>query len=422
MIACNKIAVEACGCDQEAEATLISVEEALERIRTKVTPLIETEDVGLDRAIGRVLSAPIKAREQAPPFDNSAMDGYALRLADLEGSGPWQLPIQGRVAAGHFLKSNFRKGGVVKIFTGARVPTGADAVVMQEEVERTATGITINRCPSQGSHIRPAGDDMRQGQVILEAGRTLTSRDIAACAAAGHGTVCVKRPIRIAILVTGDEVHRSGATRDQAGIWDVNTPMLTAAMQRPDIELVSITHAGDTKGALIKSLVEISRNVDLIVTTGGISVGEEDHVLPAMGDLGAEICFSGVALKPGKPVSLGRIGAAVWLGLPGNPLSAFMTWTIFGSEILKCLRQSTVSKGAYRTAAIGQELRHKIGRTEFRLAQIAALDETGCERIVFLETTYSGRVAQLSEASGFIRIPAEAAILPAGSFVEFYPF
>ncbi|MEN8739132.1 MAG: gephyrin-like molybdotransferase Glp [Phaeobacter gallaeciensis] len=419
----EKIEQPGCGCDApERLKALLSIDHAFRRISQHTCPVEGTETISLARAQGRILADPVRAQAMTPPFDNAAMDGYAVDSAALVGEGPWMFRVAGRVPAGQTAKRGISGDAAARIFTGAPVPVGADAVVMQEDVRHCGDSIRIDRRPVSGMNIRRAGDDMRTGDIILAAGQRLGPREVAACAAAGSAKVRVRRPVRVALLVTGDEVHQTGSARAAAGIWDVNTPMLTAMLSRPDVDLLHIRTGADDRSGLQRQLEELSTEVDLVVTTGGISVGEEDHVKPALNALGAEFLFSGVAMKPGKPVSFGRIGCAQWLGLPGNPLAAFVTWQLFGTAVLRTLSGTTGGSAARRNVVLGQGIRRKPGRCELRPAWIAGFDGEGREVVQFEEATHSARVARLPAADGLMLLPAEADQLSEGALVEFQPF
>jgi molybdopterin molybdotransferase len=423
MTVIQKIESSGCGCDDLVrQGSLISIDEGLARIARLTMAVPETEHVPLAQAVGRVLSKSVRSLGMVPPFDNAAMDGYAINTGDLSGEGPWELTVVGRVAAGHVPSNTLKRGSAIQIFTGAPLPDGANAVVMQEQVLRTGTHVRLHDVVKRGAHVRRAGEDMARGKTVVPAGRLLTPRDIAACAAAGHAEVCVTRRIRVALVVTGDEVAQQGEERCAAAIWDVNTPMLCAALATPDIELCSVQVACDTLPALRAQLDALSQQMDLIVTTGGISVGEEDHVKPALVGLFAKIAFSGVALKPGKPVSFGHVGRAVWLGLPGNPLSAFVTWQIFGSALCRSLSGQAQRPVRRRHVVLQHTLHHKPGRCELRLARLTGFDSAGREIAEFAEATHSGRVSLLPEMDGLLFIPADTEELPCGALVEFHPF
>jgi molybdopterin molybdotransferase len=263
---------------------------------------------------------------------------------------------------------------------------------------------------------------MDKGTTILDKGQRLGPRDIAACAAAGAGIVRVRRKLRVALLVTGDEVRRAGGAREAAQIWDVNTPMLSASLAAAGAEIVASAHGADNLADLARQLGDMAAQADLVITTGGISVGEEDHVKPAFAALGGETLFSGVAIKPGKPLSCGRLGATHWLGLPGNPLSAFVTWQVFGMALIRGLTGAMARGPARRHVVTASTLRRKPGRCELRPATLTGFDAHGRELVEFDTGTHSGRVGHLPSADGLMFLPADAESLPAGSLVEFQPF
>jgi molybdopterin molybdotransferase len=409
-----------CGCDRRSEA-LIGIDEALHRIACNALPIEGTEDAAIGQAIGRILAAPVRAGSMVPPFDNAAMDGYAIATSVLSGDGPWTLPVVTRIPAGK-AASDISGPTAARIFTGAPIPHGADAVVMQEDVRRSGASITIERRAEPGLNIRRAGSDMAAGELVLDSGRRLGPREIAACAAAGAGVLRIRRRIRVGLLVTGDEVRQAGANRETAQIWDVNTPMLTAAVADPCVDLVSVLHGADVRETLRGQLADLAGRVDLVVTTGGISVGEEDHVEPALRALDADIVFSGVAIKPGKPVSFGRVGSAAWLGLPGNPLSAFVTWQLFGTVLLRKLNGEFLEDSSRRRVVLARDVTRKAGRCELRPATRKGFDAHGREIVTFDDATHSDRVRGLACSDGLMILPAETEFLPAGALVEFLPF
>lgn len=409
-----------CGCES-AHARLLSIDAALACISAHATPQQGAEQVPLGLAKGRILAHPVLSAAMVPPFDNAAMDGYAVQTAALAGPGPWSLRVIARLAAGLDTDAGISDDTAARIFTGAPVPAGADAVVMQEEVTRHGDGIVLTRRPEPGLNIRKAGSDIAAGAIVLDAGRRLGARAIAACAAAGAGTVPVRPRLRVALLVTGDEVRPSGSTRSDAQIWDVNSPMLSALLTSPAVDLVSSEHSVDDRAGLARQLGDLAAGSDLIVTTGGISVGEEDHVKPALALAGGKVLFSGVAIKPGKPVSFGRLGSCLWLGLPGNPLSAFVTFQIFGTALLRRICGDR-AQPARRHAVLSDTIRRKPGRCELRLAVIAGFDAQGREVARCDDATHSARVGTLPFADGLIFLPAKADHLPAGALVEFQPF
>ncbi len=412
-----------CGCEvSEGQGPSVTMDEALARIAAEAVAIDDHEVVPLRQARGRVLAAPVEARAMTPPFDAAAMDGYAVSTTAFSGSGPWTFDVTGRVPAGTSGTAHIARFEALRVLTGAPLPEGADAVVMQENTIRRGDSITVARRPEPGENIRRAGDDMARGALILEPGHLLGPRDIAAAAAAGHGAVTVRRPLRVALLVTGDETAMPGEARAAAQIWDVNSPMLAAALTRSAIDLVTVRRCSDHRATTARALAEAATSADLVVTTGGVSVGDEDHVKPAMRALGATMVFSGVAMKPGKPVSFGRIGSAFWLGLPGNPLSAWVCWTLFGTALVQALCGAVQASTTRRHVVTGRSIRRKTGRCEVRPAWLAGFDAMGREIVDFDPSVQSNRVAGLPRADGVILLPAEADWLPEGALVEFQPF
>jgi molybdopterin molybdotransferase len=411
-----------CGCDgQDVAKKLITIDAALALIADRTAAVDGAENMPLDRALGRILAGPVTTSVMSPPFDNAAMDGFALPAAALAGDGPWTLDVVTRVVAGQTPAVPLFGLQAARIFTGAKVPEGADAVVMQEDVKRTGSTIRIDQRPKPGLNIRRAGSEMGAGVTILDQGRRLDARAIAACAAAGAGTIPVRRRLRVALLVTGDEVRATGAGRTDAQIWDINTPMLSALVTQPHLDLVAVEQGLDSRDGLALQLAEMAACADLVITTGGISVGEEDHVKPALLALGGDIHFSGVAIKPGKPVSFGRVRGAAWLGLPGNPLSAFVTWQIFGTALVARLT-GEAGQAVRRHVVTGAAISRKAGRCELRPATCTGFDGLGREVVTFDAETHSAHVCGLSDRDGLIFLPADCDILPAGALVEFQPF
>jgi molybdopterin molybdotransferase len=411
-----------CGCDgQDVAKKLITIDAALALIAEHAAAVDGTEDVPLGQALGRVLAKPVTSRGMSPPFDNAAMDGFALASTALQGDGPWTLDVVTRVPAGQTSAVPLCGLHAARIFTGAKVPEGADAVVIQEDVKRTGSTIRIDQRPKPGLNIRRAGSEMEAGVTILDQGRRLDARAIAACAAAGAGSIPARRRLRVALLVTGDEIRAAGVGRADAQIWDINTPMLTALLTQPHLDLVAVEQGLDSRDGLFLQLAEMAACADLVITTGGISVGEEDHVKPALLALGGDIHFSGVAIKPGKPVSFGHIRGAAWLGLPGNPLSAFVTWQIFGTALVARLI-GEAGQAARRHVVTGVEISRKAGRCELRPATCTGFDGHGREVVTFDAETHSAHVCALPDRDGLIFLPADCDVLPAGALVEFQPF
>ncbi|KXS37887.1 MAG: molybdopterin molybdotransferase [Halomonadaceae bacterium T82-2] len=311
-------------------AELQSVERALEALLDGVTPL-EAESVAAEQAAGRVLAETVTARLDVPPADNSAMDGYALRHAD---AGGW-LPVSQRVAAGH-APAPLAPGSCARIFTGGEIPPGADTVVMQERVEIREDSALIPADIPAGDNVRRRGRDVSTGEPLLEAGTLLEAAALGHLAGQGITRVSVRRRPRVALLSTGDEIVDPGQPLGPGQIHNSNRPMLSRLLERFGAELVMRETVPDDFATTRRVLSEAAERADVIITTGGVSVGEEDHVRHALESLG-QLDLWQLAMRPGKPLALGRIGRTRFVGLPGNPVSCFVGAWVYLRPLMSAL-------------------------------------------------------------------------------------
>jgi molybdopterin molybdotransferase len=408
-----------CGCD--TEPALMPPDEALARALALVEPLAGRETLPLAHATGRVLAEPVRAALPLPPFDNAAMDGYALRLADLAGPGPWRLPVAARMRAGDPPRP-LPDRAACRILTGAALPTGADAVVAQEDVVPVAGTVSLTRRPRPGQHIRRAGDDLDAGAEVVAAGRMIGAREAGAIAAAGAGAVAVRRRLKVAFLSTGSELVAPGQPLARGQIWDANTALLAAALAPPWIERIDLGALPDAPERLAAALVDACARADLVITTGGVSVGDEDHMTRLFIEAGGAIHAMKIAMKPGKPLTIGRLGRAVWLGLPGNPVAAYVTWTVVGARLAEAMAGIAPVTARKTLARLGSPVRHRPGRCEYRPARILGFSAQGAQTIECLDAPGSHRIALLARAEGLALIPAETEAMAAGDLVEFLPF
>jgi molybdopterin molybdotransferase len=423
MTVLRQIATEDCCCDGRAAVKkLIPVDEAVACISRTVRPVDRVEVIGLETAAGRVLAETGFASAPVPPFDNSAMDGYAVRSQDFVGEGPWRLPIAGSVVAGHGYGTCLRPASVMQVLTGAPIPDGADTVVPQEYVTVADGSAVFSSRPKTGNHVRYRGEDLQKGQPVIHGGSRLGSPEVAVLAASGHRKVAVRGRVRVAVLATGDELRESGDVLGEAAIWDVNTPLLRSALQSAGAELVETISVVDHRQTMTEEFLRLAAVADLIITTGGVSVGDRDFVKPALMDAGGQMLFAGVAMKPGKPVSFGRIGRAWWLGLPGNPYAALVAWTLFGTPLLDVLSGLSEPRRAAVPAITATRLAHPVGRSEFRLAHLDGFDGQGRMVVNSAGATHSARVSGLAAANGIVEIPGDIEEVPAGSLVRFVSF
>ncbi|RKQ96452.1 molybdopterin molybdotransferase MoeA [Maricaulis maris] len=300
---------------------MIPLSDAIARVRAGLTP-IEVETVGLGEAAGRVLAEAVTAGLTQPPFHASAMDGYAVRSGDL-GDNPVTLPLDGESAAGHALDRPIRPGSAVRISTGAALPDGADQVVIQENTTRTGDQITLQDPPQPWRHVRASGEDFTTGQTLLEAGLRLTAPRLALAAAGGAASLRVRRQPRIGVLASGDELVAAGAPPGPGQIINSNGPALMALLNAWGAIAIDLGIARDTPSA-VRTALEQARDLDLLVTIGGASVGDHDHLRRVFAEMGGTLAFDKIALKPGKPTWFGQLPGLPVLGLPGNPVSALV--------------------------------------------------------------------------------------------------
>ncbi len=318
-------------------SALISVEEALARVLASAGAPLGEEQVALEEAFGRVLARDVAALRTQPPFVNSAMDGYALRAADTART-PASLRVIGEAAAGRAFPGEVGAGEALRIFTGAPIPYGGDAVVIQEDVQRVGDRITISASATVGDNLRPAGLDFTEGEVLLRAGRRLTPRDVALAAAANHATLPVRRPARVAILATGDELIAPGGTLGPSQIVASNNFTVAGIVEACGGVPIDLGIARDDMGALDAVIREaLDADVDVFVTLGGASVGDHDLVQKALVAAGMELGFWRIAMRPGKPLIHGRLGDLIVLGLPGNPTSSTVCAILFLRPLLMAL-------------------------------------------------------------------------------------
>lgn len=400
----------------------IAFEAALAQALDLASPVREIETVALEDATGRVLAEAVSTPIPLPPFDNSAMDGYAVRLGDLSGEGPWRLPLAQRIAAGDASGGVLHSPAAARILTGAPVPEGADAVVMQENVTVEGGHVVVRRRPRPGENIRRAGDDLAQGSPILPAGVPIGAREAAALAAVGAARVRVHRRVRVAFFSTGSELRQPGEPLGPGQIWNSNRFQLRAALAEPWIEALDLGAVADEPGLLRATLERAAREADLVVTTGGVSVGEEDHMPRLLVEAGGRARVMKVAMKPGKPLTVGTLGEAVYLGLPGNPVSAFVTWRLIGAGVAARRAGIARTRPVLTTVRAATSETRRPGRVEFRPVRIVGEAASGEPEADLLTSSFSARLAMLAAADGLAVIPAAAERIEKGDVLRFLPF
>lgn len=345
---------------------MLSVDEALEVLLVGAQPVTETEEVSTLHATGRVLAADQRSGLDVPPLDNSAMDGYAVRVEDCKGGA--SLRIAQRIAAGDVGRP-LEPGTAARIFTGAPVPPGADAVVMQEFCTVEGERVRIEEKPEPGQWIRRVGEDIRAGSVILQAGRKLLPQDVGLAASVGLASLPVYRRLKVAVFCTGDELVMPGEPLPEGAIYNSNRYTLSGLLQLMGCEVVDLGIVPDTLEATRAAFREAAQGTDLIITSGGMSVGEEDHVKPAV-EAEGRLDMWRIAMKPGKPLAFGRVGDTPFIGLPGNPVSVLITFMIFVRPFI--LKRQGATQLAPRSYAMRAdfEWRQPDVRREFLRARI----------------------------------------------------
>jgi molybdopterin molybdotransferase len=314
-----------------ASPGLIPVDEALSRILDAAAPVEQTEELSIDNSIGRVLAEDVKSEINVPGYDNSAMDGYAVRSIECTEPGV-SLTVSQRIPAGQ-TGIKLEAGTAARIFTGAPVPESADAVVMQELCERQGDVVTVNTAVKTGDNIRRAGEDIEKDSVILKAGVRIRPQEQGLIASIGQAKVSVKRKLRVATFFTGDELVEPGRELAQGQIYNSNRYTLNGLLQSAGCEITDFGIVPDTLDATLDVLKRAAADSDVVLTSGGVSVGEEDYVRIALEQLG-ELSMWRINMKPGKPVAFGKVDNALFMGLPGNPVSVFVTFIIFARPLI----------------------------------------------------------------------------------------
>jgi molybdopterin molybdotransferase len=394
----------------------VPVDEAHARLRGALEPVAAVGSEPLNAALGRVLARPVRAARAHPAAANSAVDGYGFAHAGL-GESPFSLPlVPGRSAAGSPFQGSVAPGHAVRVLTGAILPPGVDTVVLEEDCLVEAGAVHIERAPKGGANTRAAGEDVAEGDLLFEAGRVLTPGDLALAAATGLGSLPVRRPLRVAILSTGDELRAPGSEAAPHQTYDANRPMLAAILRRWGMEAVDLGLAADRAEAVVAALNRGAAQADAILTSGGASAGDEDHVSRTLREHGSLETWR-VAVKPGRPLALGLWQGKPVFGLPGNPVAAFVCTLVFARPALMALAGApwTEPRGMHLPAAFTKS--KKAGRREYLRARL-----TSEGTVEAFRSEGSGRVSGLSWAEGLVELPDAAGGVKPGDRVRYLPF
>lgn len=399
---------------------LMPLDEALAMLTERIGPVAGIVRLPLAETGGRLLAEDVTAAVDVPPHDNSAVDGYALFFDDLDPDNETRLPVTGRVAAGHPLNRAAVRGEAIRIFTGAPMPVGPDTVMMQEDCREDGDHVVIMPGIKKGANRRNAGEDVRKDDIVLRRGRRLKPQDIGLAAAVGRTELAVYEPIRVAVFSSGDEVRDPGAPLPDGAIYDSNRYILMSAVARMGCEVSDLGILPDDEATIAKALAKAAENHDLLLTSGGVSVGEEDHLRAAV-EAGGHLHFWRLAIKPGRPVAMGQVGRTPIVGLPGNPGAVLVTFLLIARPILLRLAgMEDVSAHRFQVRA-GFDYRKKEGRREFVRAKLG-IGEDGAPVVLKHGAGGAGILSSLVEADGLVDLGADLTYLESGSNVDFLPF
>lgn len=407
--------------DEEAfGGALMTLEEAGSRVAALVAPVAGTQVVTLAQADGRVLADDVVAPLDLPPFANSAVDGYAVRFADLAIAGETRLPVAGRVAAGADAGGVTTRGVAIRVFTGAPMPPDADTVFMQEDVALDGGVAVLPAGLAAGANARPAGEDIARGTVAAKAGQRLRPQDLALLSALGLTEVTVRRRPRVAVFSTGDELTEPGMPLAPAAIYDANRALLRAMVARAGAEVVDLGILRDERDSLARRLADAAGSCDLVLTSGGVSTGEEDHVKAAVEQAG-ELAFWRIGIKPGRPVALGRVGATPFIGLPGNPVAVFVTFAFVARAMIARLAGSEQARPVALPVRLGFSYRKKQGRREYvRVSLEPAADGVMIARKHPQDG--AGVLTSLTRTDGLVELAEELTVIGEGTVVPFLAY
>jgi len=405
---------------------LMPVAEMERLIAERISPVVETETVPLAGARGRVIAHDVLAPINLPPFDNSAVDGYAVRHADLAAAGDTRLRIVDRITAGRAATRALNAGEAIRIFTGAPMPGGADTVFMQEDTRSEEGMVIVPAGLKRGANSRAAGEDARQGKTLLPAGRRLAAQDVALAAAVGLTELRVRRRVKVAVFSTGDEIFEPGTTLPPAALFDANRFLLAGLLDRIGASFTDLGILPDDKATLARALADAAAGHDLVLTSGGVSTGEADHVKAAVEAIGS-LVFWRVGIKPGRPVAMGVIAGrtagegAAFVGLPGNPVAVFVTFARVVRPLLLRLAGAQVLPLIPLPVRAGFAYRKRSGRREYVRVKLVPRADGTVEAFKHAQDG-AGVLTSLTETDGLIELGEDVTAVAPGDTVGFLSY
>ncbi len=404
-------------CADPFDPSSISLAKALGKIQQRVRPVLACERLPIRDCLGRVNNEAVKSPHNVPPLPNSAMDGYAIAIGNLDQGAITELEDIGTAYAGTPFDGSCGPGQCVRIMTGALIPDGADAVIMQEQTEINAAGkVCIDSDHRVGENIRQAGEDVRQGEIVIEAGARLSPADLGVLASLGIGQLQVKRKPVVAFFSTGDELVPVGTPLEPGKIYDSNRYSLHGMLSGMAVDIIDLGVVRDDLDSMREVLTKASTQADLIISTGGVSVGEADFIKPALADLGTTE-FWKIAIKPGRPLTFGQIDASIFMGLPGNPVAVMVTFSQFVVPAIQALAGANQKRPALFRARALDQMRKKPGRYEFQRG-IATLDDDNEWQVARTGQQGSGILTSMSRANCFIVLSDDNAGVEPGDEVN----
>lgn len=399
---------------------LMRADAALAILAERIVCVAGTETLALRACRGRILAQDVIATRDVPPHDNAAVDGYAVAFADLAAAGDTRLPVVARVAAGHALDGAPAAGAAIRIFTGAPMPAGVDTVFMQEDAREQDGVVVLPPGIRRGANRRKRGEDIAAGSVILRAGMRLRAQDIGLAASVGATGLAVRRQLRVAVFSSGDELVEPGAPVPPGKVYDANRFALTALLEQYGCAVVDLGIVPDRRDAVREALRAAAAAADAVVTSGGMSTGEEDHLRAALAGIGA-LHFWRLAIRPGRPVALGQIEGKAFVGLPGNPVAMMVTCMRFARPLLLGLAGAAPRPPqAFKVRSV-EALRKKRGRREWLRARL----ETGPDGYPLARRfprDGAGILTSLVESDGLVELPEDMTDVEPGALVDFLPF
>lgn len=399
-------------------AGLMPLDTALEQMLNQITPLRDSESVPLLQAFGRITARDIVSPLDVPGFDNSAMDGYSVRLADLAAQVP--LAVAGKAFAGQPFHGEWPAGSCVRIMTGAPIPTGCDAVVMQEETEQTDAGVRFTASVKPGQNIRRRGEDIANGAVVFPAGTRLTVAELPVLASLGIAEVEVVRKVRVALFSTGDELQLPGQPLGDGQIYDTNRLAVHLMLEQLGCEVINLGIIRDDPEQLRQTFIAADQQADVVISSGGVSVGEADYTKTILDELG-EIGFWKLAIKPGKPFAFGKLSHSWFCGLPGNPVSAALTFYQLVQPLLAKLSAGSSTQAPRLRVRSADRLKKSPGRLDFQRGLLSR-DANGDLTVSTTGHQGSHIFSSFSQGNCFIVLERERGHVEPGEWVEVEPF